>query len=213
MKELNDDNGASAITTKIAQTLLDGLVDDHDMLFGAEFGVAFGGGIEKIGKLWGSRGFIWGFDTFTGHPKEIAEQCPDTLREGGLKAHAAWCMDAQYEKYGTEYSLEHIRAELDKQGIHNVHLIQGLITEKTNVGFLPMLHYVLLDLDFPLSMRNAYRLIEDRMVVGGYLCLHDVIPKGHIPGCWELYQEILAEGKYELENEFPGSYLAVLRRK
>lgn len=209
MIQLNDTNGASTFTFKVAEKLM----NNFDQLTGAEFGVAYGGGVERIGKLWGSRGTIYGFDTFTGHPKEIGEVCKHTKAAGGRNAFAATCMDSWYENpdYGTDrLSYEYQRAELDRQGLSNVILVKGLITNKTKLPF-DELHYCFLDLDFPLSMWHAYNLVKDKIVKGGYLCLHDVIPEWHIPGCYEYYQKILQEGLFEIESE-EACLLAVLKK-
>ncbi len=210
MIELNDYNGASKHTQKIAQELLS--TASHTLI-GCEMGIAFGGGIEKIGTLWRGRGFMFGFDTFEGHPKQLAAVCPDTIADGGPNAHATYCMDPQYRQFGSDYGYEKIRARLDTQGLHNVILVKGLITKATDIGFIPYLDYVLLDMDFPISMRDGYELVKHKIRSGGYLCLHDVIPKGHIRGLNEFYQEILAEGLFESVLEDAGAYLAVLRKK
>jgi hypothetical protein len=211
MKELNDINGASKHTRAIVERLL---TEFPDHLIGAEFGVAYGGGIEYMGKTWGERGTVFGFDTFTGHPKEIAEVCEYTKADGGQKAHAAVCMDPFYNGagYGREkFAYEYIRSELDRQGLGNVVLLKGLITSKLNLN-IPRLHYAFLDLDFPLSMWDAYNLVKDKIVPGGYLCLHDVLPKGHIHGLWEYYQQMLEEGLFDIDLEDPGTFFVSLKR-
>jgi hypothetical protein len=212
MIELNDTNGASGVTQHYANRVM------HEFagpLAGAEFGVAYGGGVERIGKLWKNRGVVYGFDTFEGHPKQIGEICPFSSMAGGRSSFAATCMDNWYkpEHYGVEAITDkYIQAELDRQGLDNVKLVKGLVTADTDVSFLPELHYCLLDLDFPLSMLEAYRLVADKIVKGGYLLLHDVVPRGHILGCWEVYQRMLEEGKFMIVEEREDCLLAVLKR-
>jgi len=215
MIQLNDTNGASRITLATARQLMEEFPDVH--LVGAEFGVAYGGGVEALGKLWAGRGTVYGFDTFEGHPKEVADECEYSAPLGGSQSSfAAGCMDQWYKDpaYGTDkLSYGYQVSELARQGIDNVFLIKGKITGKTNISYIKELHYCLLDLDFPLSMWQAYHLIKDKVVRGGYLCLHDVIPQGHIPGCWEYYQQMLAEGLFELVQEHaPGTHLVTLRK-
>lgn len=213
MKHLNDTNGASHYTGLIVQQVLKEFIGN---IAGAEFGIAYGGGVESIGKLWKGRGIVYGFDTFEGHPKQVAEKCEYTIEAGGSGALATWCMDQWYNSpdYGTEaIKYDYIRYQLDKQGLDNVILVKGLITDKTDVSFLPELQYCFLDLDFPLSMWQAYNLVKDKIVKGGYLCLHDVIPKGHIHGCYEYYQKMLAEGLFEIYKEVPECLLAILKKK
>lgn len=192
---INDTNGASAITEALCRDLL---YCGKPHLTGAEFGVAYGGGLQRIGRLWRCRGFIHGFDTFEGHPKQLGEPGqPDTE-----------IMNPWYDKLGTEaLDIEYQRKALYEDGLHNVVLHEGLIDENSLAG-VPLLDYCLLDLDLNTSMRIAYDLVRPRMARGGYLCLHDVIPHGHVPGLYELYQEILSD--FTLVAEYPESYLAVL---
>jgi hypothetical protein len=213
MIELNDHNGASALTAKCIDDILKSFTGH---LYAAEFGVAYGGGIQRIARKLEDRGFVYGFDTFAGHPQEVANLCEKTIEDGGVNAHAAYCMQPWYEKGGeyemSKLSTEYISAQLKTEGLNNVQLCKGLVTDKTDVSFIPKLHYCLLDLDYPLSMEQSYQLIKDKIVSGGYLCLHDVIPKGHINGLYELYQTILKEG-FELVSEHPQSFLVILKKK
>lgn len=207
--ELNDLNNASKQCQEICRELL----SLNEPLFGCEMGIAWGGGVEKRGELWRGRGVVWGFDTFTGHPKDVEQHCPDT--QSDPRQHATICMDPYYDEFGTEsLSYAHIRAALDKQNLYNVVLVKGLVNENTDISFIPKLHYALLDMDFPISTRHGYALIKDKLVSGGYLCLHDVVPEGHIKGMFEIYQEIVASNEYEICAEnWQSSLLAVLRKK
>jgi hypothetical protein len=212
MINLNSLNGADKILLRVARRLTHDatLYKKHGIkaypLIGAEFGVAYGGGVEAIGRLWKPvGGTIYGFDTFDGHPKQLAES-PDE--------HESWCMDAYYEKYGTELlSYDVQRKALDEAGITNVVLVKGLISEKLCGPYLPHLHYALLDLDIVASMRIAWNIVRPRMVSGGYLCLHDVIPSNHMTKLHALYHEILVTNEYDIVSETPQSYLVVLRRR
>src|SRR5271157_4190262 len=94
MRNLNNLNGAGPITLKIACMALDIFKEN---LIGAEFGVAYGGGVEAIGKVWKNKGIVYGFDTFEGHPKEIATKDPDC--NFSKNAFAATCMDYWYTIY------------------------------------------------------------------------------------------------------------------
>jgi len=51
------------------------------------------------------------------------------------------------------------------------------------------------------------------MAAGGYLCLHDTALGGDLPGLWQLYQDILRCGEYDLVSEMRSTTLVVLRRK
>jgi hypothetical protein len=210
MKHLNDTNGASTHTLEIAERCL----NEFETLTGVEMGIAYGGGVEAIGKLWKDKGVIYGMDTFEGHPQEIAEICEITKQSGGKDSFAARCMDGWYQssEYGTEaFKLDYIQSELDKQGLDNVKLVKGLITDKTKLPFKE-LNYCFIDLDYPLSQIQAYELVKKLIVKGGYLLLHDMIPKGHITGNFEYYQKILKEGLFEVVKEVPESYLCILKK-
>jgi hypothetical protein len=221
LKELNDLNGAASITKKYIEKCLTQFEGD---LYGVEMGVAYGGGIEKVGNIWKDRGQVWGFDTFEGHPKQIAAECEYTKKDaerynGDLnRTHAARCMDPWYadtNNYGVDnIKYNFIRSELDQQNLHNVHLVRGLITETTNIDFLPpKIHYALIDLDFPLSQWTGWNLLKNRIIQGGYLCLHDMIPQGHIPGCYEYYQQMIKEGLYDVLEENKGALLVVMQKR
>lgn len=212
LQELNDTNGASELTKFYSRKCLE---EFNGFLIGAEFGVAYGGGIARIGADWKDRGVVYGFDTFEGHPKEIANICEYSKQDNGFFSSAATAMDFWYEKNGIENtSKNHITKKLDSVGINNVFLVKGLITEKSNIHYIPYLNYCLLDLDFPLSMIHAWNLVKNKIVKGGYLCLHDVVPRGHIHGLWECYQEMISENLYDViseTDEYTG--LAILRKK
>lgn len=209
MRNLNDTNGASGILLDIANKTLEEFKKD---IIGIEMGIAYGGGVESIGKIWKDNGIIYGFDTFDGHPKEVALKDPDC--GFSTDSFAAKCMDDWYKVYdNTELTLEYQENELKKQNLTNVKLVKGLIDENTNIDFIPYINYCLIDLDFTLSMKNAYNLIENKLTKGGYLCLHDVIPKNHIQGLNEWYEDLKNSNKYELIGEYPNSYLSVLKKK
>lgn len=213
MQHLNDTNGASKLTLMIARQCL---TEFTEPITGAEFGVAYGGGIEAVARLWKNMGTIYGFDTFEGHPKEIGEICEESKKAGGVHSFAATCMDSWYqsEEYGTEsIKYNYIREKLDEQGLVNAILIKGLVTDETDVSFIEKLHYCFIDLDFPLSNKQAFDLVKDKISKGGYLLLHDCVPKGHIHGCYEVYQSIMETGLFDLIGEYNPEYLVIMKRK
>lgn len=211
--EINDVNGASKLTQA---TAIRCLVEFDGPLYGVEMGVAYGGGIFGIGQSWRNRGTVWGFDTFEGHPQnEMLERCEASRNSGGINSHAARCMDHWYQPsvYGPDgIKYDHIRSVLDRADLSNVHLVKGLVTDKTDVSFIPYLHYALIDMDYPQAQKDGYELLKNKFVPGGYLCLHDMIPRGHIHGCYEIYQDILKEGLFSLVQEIPSAYLVILKK-
>jgi hypothetical protein len=198
---LNKFNGAFDHTIEVATRCL---TEFSGELVGAELGIAWGGGPEELGKLWADRGIVHGYDTFEGHPKQLAA---DPL------THEATCMDPQYKTFGMA-GIDYFSQveELKKQGITNVQLHKGLINSESMNG-IDKLHYVLLDMDLVHSMTFGYSLVEPLIVQGGYLCLHDVVPQNHIEGLWELYRDIMKTGKWELVGEWHKEYLVILKRK
>lgn len=213
MRNLNDldgrEDGAGKILLRTAARTLDIFGEN---VIGVEMGIAYGGGVEAIGKMWKTKGIIYGFDTFEGLPKDIALKDPDC--NFSKQSFAATCMDYWYSIYDNkELTLEYQQQELDKQGLNNVKLVKGLIDESTNVDFIPYLNYAFLDLDLPLSMKNAYNLIEHKLVKDSFLCLHDVLPKGHINGLYEFYQNLVSSKKYKVVGEYGMNvHLAVLQK-
>lgn len=207
---LNDTNGAAPELLAVAHIVRAEWKKD---IIGAEFGIAYGGGVEAIGRLWQGAGVIHGYDTFEGHPKEVADSDPDL--PDGRENFAAKCMDYWYQDdvYGTaKLSLEYQQAELDAQGLDNVILHKGLLTPETNLDHLEYLNYAFLDLDFPSSMKSTYELIKDKLLTNAFLCLHDVLPKGHIAGLNEWYEEIKAKDGFTVHKELGGNMLAILRK-
>jgi len=206
MISLNRLNGAEKIVTSYAKELLRLPIDKP--LIGAEFGSAYGGGIEAVGKLWKGKGVVYGFDTFEGHPKQLV---PDQ------KSFEATCMDNWYKKeiYGKEkLSYEYQRKELDRQGLDNVILKKGLIT-KDACAEIPYLHYALLDMDIMESMEIGYAAVKDKIEPGHLLFLHDVTPPTHIPRTFHWFaEEVMGkdEEMWTVLGDFSNMYLVVLSK-
>jgi hypothetical protein len=201
---LNGANGADRLLLDVARDLA-AHPPDARPLVGAELGIAYGGGVQAIGRLWRPvGGTIYGLDTFCGHPTHLATH---------PTAHEAICMDGWYGRFGTAgLDVAYQRGVLRAEGLDNVVLRPGLI-DPNSLNDVPYLHYCLLDLDLIASMRCGWELARPRLAAGGYLCLHDCVPRGHIAGLWELYQEIVVTGEYVLVAEHPRSFLVVLRRQ
>lgn len=196
---INDTNGDSKLLSAIHELLLHKF---SGRLMGAEFGVAYGGGIESICKTWKKRGTVYGFDTFTEHPKHLSD---DPL---SLEAN---CMDGWYNKYGKDkLSLSYIQDYLMDNGIYNFIFIKGEINERSLNFFRGKFHYVLLDFDLVKPMRLAYDLIKDKMVRGGYICVHDVVPEDHMPAIYNWwYGEVMPNNLYD--EIMRGKHLGVYR--
>lgn len=196
---LNDTNGDSVVLAEVQKLLLE-LFDEP--LYGAEFGVAFGGGIESLCKTWGDRGFVYAFDTFCGHPKHLSDD---------VSSFEAVCMDGWYQQYGLDkVSDEYIGTVLRSIGVENFQLVKGEVNSES-ADVIEKLHYVLLDMDILNPMKVAHDSIVDKVVKGGYVCVHDVIPENHLPmiNQW-WYNEVMPLGLY---REFiTGTYLGVYEK-
>lgn len=198
MIELNEANGASNILG-IIQSLVTAQFPE-EKLVGIEMGIAYGGGIEKLGMRWKGKGEVYGYDTFEGQPKELAWS-PDCVE--------AKCLDTYYQKHGMDaLSYDFIQGELDKQGIDNVHLVKGLVCKNSCVN-LKEIHYAFLDMDIYKSMKVGYEAVKDKIVSGGFLCLHDVCGAG-FPSLFPWYAEIKDDGMWTVVYEGKGDALAVL---
>lgn len=126
-------------------------------------GIAYGGEVEAVAKLWKGKGTVYGFDTFEDlHPRHLADT------ENGFEAT---CMDDWYTKYGTEeLNIEYQRKTLDKLG--NAVLTKGEV-HKDSCKDIPNIHLAFLDMDILKSMKIGYSAVKDKLVPGGFLFLHD----------------------------------------
>ena len=150
MININSNYGADVILLEHAQLLVEQIKDKP--LIGSEFGVAWGGGVEAVGKLWKDcGGTIYGFDTFEGMPKQAAT---------AIDSPEATAMDGWYKKYGTEgLDCDYQRKILDEEGLTNVILKKGLLNSQS-LKDIPYLHYVLFDLDLIAPTVLAWTLIR-----------------------------------------------------
>ena len=199
MFNINDTNRDSRILNKIQRQLLTEFPDE--ILHGAEFGVAYGGGLQQICTIWKGKGFVLGYDTFTEHPKHLASN-PNSAE--------ATAMDGWYNQLGKEkLTSAYIHNQLVDAGHSNFNLIEGEINEHISLDHL-QLHYAFLDLDLVYSMKSAYNAVKYQMIRGGYLALHDVTPEDHMP---DLYKWWKLEDKTNLELVEIGQYLLVYKVK
>lgn len=205
--ELNDVNNASVITYKIANTAMS--VFPNEGLVGVQMGIAYGGGVERMAELWKDAGVVYGFDTFTGHPKQLAQD-PNN-RE-------AVCMDIWYQAdmYGTDkLDLKYQEKILQEKGLTNAFLIKGLVTEDSCKD-IPRIHYAFLDMDIVASMDAGYKAVKDKIAPGGYLLLHDVVSPTNIPPLWYWFRnEVLYKDfdMWYIHGMYPELDLAILRRR
>lgn len=195
---INSRNNDDLRLEQVQKVVLEKFPDEQ--VVGAEFGVAFGGGLEAACKVFGSRGIVYGLDTFCGHPKHLSKD-PTSFE--------ATCMDHWYEKFGYDAVTEKfISATLNEIGVTNFQLIPGEVHEKSIPDSVDKLHYVLLDLDLVEPMKVSYENIKDKLVVGGFVCVHDVLPPDHLPLIHEWwYGEVMPTGRFKEHK--PGKYLGV----
>lgn len=171
-----------------------------------EVGCAYGGGVEAMAKVMGTRGNVYGFDTFEGHPEDLSDD-PTSLE--------ARAMDFWYrpEVAGKEkLAIEYQEQVLKDEGLTNAHLIKGRVHEHS-FDFLGPIHLAMLDMDLIKPTRLAYEGIKDKIVEGGYLFFHDAYPPTHLPYLYHfVHDEVLKDGRWTLERDEINGYLTVLKR-
>ena len=194
MLTLNECNGADKVCDKYEHLCLAEFTGD---LIGVQMGIAYGGDVERLAKTWQGRGQVYAYDTFEGHPRQLA---PDNNH------FEATCMQSWYDVYGRDnLSLEYQQSELDRQGLTNAHLIKGLVN-KDSCKELPYINYAFLDMDMLASTEAGYQAVKEKIVKGGYLLLHDV---NNINTLFEWYANLKKDWKIVLEYE---GFTAVLQK-
>jgi len=196
MISLNKINGADRLCEKYERKCLE---EFKGYLIGVVMGVAYGGDLERIARIWDKRGKVYGCDTYEGHPRHLSNN---------INNFEATCMDYWYHQYGMEkLAYEYQRKELDNQGLTNAILIKGLVN-KDSCKDIPYLNYAFLDMDILASMKAGYEAVKDKIVKGGYLLLHDCYQ--NIAVLEEWYQKEI-KPYWEVMDE---NYLtAVVRKK
>lgn len=201
---LNSNNATGITQFRACANLMEKFPNEE--LIGMEIGSAYGGGVEMMAKLWKGRGKFYGFDTFEGHPKDLSDD-PDSLE--------ATCMDLWYndEKYGLDrLGYEYQRERLDKQGLDNAILVKGRVDEHS-FDHIDKVHFVLIDLDLIKPTIVAYNAIKEKIVVGGYLFMHDALPENHLPHINKfVYQHILPENRWMKVRESHSGNLTALEK-
>ena len=201
---LNSGNPTGIIQMLTLNNLLEKFPNEE--LIGLEIGSAYGGGVEVGAKIWKDRGKFYGYDTFCGHPRDLA--IDPTNKE-------AWCMDGWYndENFGTwRLAYDYQRKILDYQGLDNAILVKGRINEKTFEDF-DRIHFAIIDLDMIKPTVQAYMGIKDKIAVGGYLLMHDALPPDHLPLIYKyVYKWILPEGRWKIIAESERGNLVALER-
>lgn len=203
---LNRVNGADKITYEYCTKIMD-LPVDH--LYGAVLGSAYGGELEAVGKLWKDRGTIYGFDTFTGHPKHLIEDQTN---------FEVTCMDKWYREdvHGTDnLTVEYQQGVLDKLGLDNVKLVKGLVHENSCAD-IPYLNYAFLDMDIKESMETGYLAVRDKILPGSALFIHDATPPTHIPRVYKwLTEDVLGKDgdMWTMAGEWTPAFLTCLVRR
>lgn len=196
-------NKDDLVITKYAKLTLDKFKDN---LIGVEMGSCYGGNVEEIATLWGKHGKFYGYDTFEGHPKQLADKPTD---------FDANCMDYWYKEdvFGTaNLDVEYQRGVLKELGLSNAHLVKGLVDENS-CDDLDHINFAFLDMDLHVSMANGFNAVKDKIVLGGYLLLHDVVDKDHIPKTHAWYKEVvLTDKRYKLLSDNEGHFIVILER-
>uniref|UniRef100_A0A6M3J0N6 Putative methyltransferase n=1 Tax=viral metagenome TaxID=1070528 RepID=A0A6M3J0N6_9ZZZZ len=204
LRWLNAGSNTSKLQLDCIEMLLQKFPEHLTLL---EIGSAYGGGVEMMAKMVGDRGTVYGYDTFEGHPRDLAVKIDDP---------EAYCMDMWYNNpmWGTkDLNYEYQREILDEEGLDNAILVKGRLNENS-FDDIEKAHFVLMDLDMVNPSKIAYKAIKDKIVPGGFLFMHDIYPPHNLPHLHKwAYKEVVPDPMWVLEGEFLHSYLAILRRK
>ena len=204
LRWLNAGNETGLIQLMMMENLIAKFPNEE--IIGLEIGSAYGGGVEAMARLLKGHGKYYGYDTFEGHPKDLA------IPEDGM---AEWCMDMWYEdpRFGTKnLAYDYQRRILDENGLDNAILVKGRINEHS-FDDIEKIHFAVLDLDLIIPMKIAYKAIRDKFSVGGYLLIHDALPEDHLPMINTfVYKQILAENGWKIIAEAPKGNLTALEK-
>lgn len=208
MEILNDCNGAHEVVVQYSNHVAEAYPNDHKNV--VLMGIAYGGEVEAIAKWYKKKGIdgtVYGYDTFEDlHPKHLAED---------KNSFEATCMDSWYGQFGVEkISHEYQTKVLSDQGLDNAKLIKGEVNKDSCKG-IDKIHMVFLDMDMVESMRSGFEAVAEKVVSGGYIILHDAIPKGHIPKVHEwVFNELLADGtNWVLDFVKRNSFIVIIKKK
>ena len=178
----------------------------NEEIIALEVGSAYGGGAEMMGKLIQGIGKVYAYDTFVGHPKDLADSPDDP---------EALCMELWYKEphHGlNKLSYEYQRIILDEEGLDNVFLVKGRINEHS-FDNIERVHLAMLDLDLVKSTQIAYEALKDKIVKGGYLFIHDAVPKDNLVHLNKyVYDEIVPDKRWEVFGAYPNNFVLVLQR-
>lgn len=201
---LNAGNGTARLQMECVEALPSMFPGEE--IIALEVGSAYGGGAEMMGKALSGFGKVYAYDTFEGHPKDLADSPTDP---------EALCMDLWYKepRHGlNRLSYEYQRVILDEQGLDNVILVKGRINEHS-FDDIKRVHFAILDLDLVKSTRIAYEALRDKIAKGGYLFIHDALPKDNLVHLNKyVYDEIVPDKRWEIFGEYPNDFVLVLHK-
>lgn len=173
-----------------------------------EIGSAYGGAVETMAKFLKGRGKAYGYDTFEGHPEDLSD---DSL-SGEARCMDIWYVHPDFGR-GKNLSYKYQRKVLDQQGLDNAILVKGRIN-KHSFDDIKEAHLVMMDLDLVKSTEVAYFAVRGKIVLGGYLFMHDAIPANHLPLLHKfIYNEVVTDKMWSIEAEIPDMNLLILKHK
>lgn len=182
------------------------LKDFDEEITTLEVGSPYGGAVEVMATMIKGRGTAYGYDTFEGHPKFLADD-PTSME--------AVCMDPWYHetmlgREGLDYEFQ--KKVLKELGLTNAILKKGLVDEHS-FDDIEKIHFAMLDMDLVKPTIVAYHAIKDKVVKGGYLFFHDALPEDHLPLINKfVYEEVIPSGMWKPVIEDGRAYLVGLKR-
>lgn len=171
-----------------------------------EIGSPYGGAVEMMSKILKKKGKAYGYDTFVGHPKDLADD---------RTSLEAVCMEPWYHqdnlgRAGLDYDFQ--RKILDEEGLDNAILIKGRIDENS-FDNIDKIHFAMMDLDLIKPTIVAYHAIKDKFVKGSFLFFHDAIPADHLPYIHDfVYNDVIPDKRWKVVIKDPKAMLIGLKR-
>ena len=200
---LNENSNVGVRQNAALDELLETFKGKH--LTTLEIGSPYGGAVEFAARKMGKRGTAYGYDTYEGHPKDLADD-PTSME--------AICMDHWYSEdvigtYGLSY--EYQTKALARLELPNAKLVKGRINKNT-FDDIKKIHFAMIDLDLIKPTIVAYEAIKNKIVKGGYLFMHDSVGT-NLPFITDFVtKEVIPSGLWEAERLEDGD-LTILKKK
>ncbi len=201
LRWMNIGNFAAYIQLAMLELIKDEFKKD---IVALEIGSAYGGGVEMMAKSLKGKGKAYGYDTFEGHPEDLADD---------KNSSEARAMDIWYEKFDKkELSYDYQRKILDKEDLDNAILVKGRVN-RHSFNNIKKAHLIMFDMDLIKPTKVAYEALKNKIVKNGYLFFHDTLPPEHLPLLYKyVYNKVLKDKNLQLYKEFTPCHLTIIKK-